>query len=90
MIPGQSHFDGNVVGWAFRKEVVEKPEPLLGKGRPKIARTFHWKQRNSLAKSLGIFYKIEKFNLILPDFCEEIIRDATFGSAIPELVIFHP
>jgi hypothetical protein len=66
--PSQSHFDENVVGGAFQKELVEKPQPFLGKGRPKMARTFRWQQRNSLAQSLGIFDKIEKFNLILPDF----------------------
>jgi hypothetical protein len=73
--------EGNVVDWDFRKKVVEKPEPLLCKRKPKGVRTFHWEQRDSSAKSLGIFYQIEKFILILSDFGEEILCDSTFGSA---------
>jgi hypothetical protein len=53
--PGQSHLEGNVVNWDFGKKVVEKPEPLLCKREPKGVRTFHWEQRDSSAKSLGIF-----------------------------------
>jgi hypothetical protein len=82
--------EGNVVDWDFRKKVVEKPEPLLCERKPKGVRTFHWEQRDRSAKSLGIFYQTEKFILILPDFCEEIICDSTFGSANPELVVFRP
>jgi hypothetical protein len=36
-LPSKPQDDGYVIGGAFRKEVVEKPEPLLGKGEPKIA-----------------------------------------------------
>jgi hypothetical protein len=88
--PGESHFNRNVVGRALRKEVVEKPEPLLCKRESKGVRTFHWDQRDSLAKSRGISQPIEKFMLVLPDFCEEIICHFTFGSAIAELVVLRP
>jgi hypothetical protein len=82
--------EGNVVNWDFGKKVVEKPEPLLCKREPKGVRTFYWEQRDRSAKSLGIFYQMEKFILIPPNFCEEIICDSTFGSSIPELVVFRP
>jgi hypothetical protein len=88
--PGQSHLEGNVVDRDFRKKVVKKPEPFLCKRKPKGIRTFHREQRDSSAKSLGIFYPIEKFILILPDFCEELFCHSTFGSANPELVVFRP
>jgi hypothetical protein len=52
--PGQSHLEGKVVGRAFRKKVVDKPEPLLCKREWQGVRSFHRAQRDSSAKPVGI------------------------------------